>query len=89
METNIHRKEEAIQSVWLKMAEANSDAESLCTDGLLFRGPISMPTDIGVGRKVRRRPFGGTLPASFLSSRRISTMMKDGMSVRRRDDIMR
>lgn len=41
METNIHRKEEAIQSVWLKMAEANSDAESRCTDGLLFRGPIS------------------------------------------------
>lgn len=41
MANNIHQKEEDIQKRWLKMAEANNDAESLCIDGLLFRGPIS------------------------------------------------
>lgn len=40
MTDKIHQKEEAIQSMWLKMAQEHNDAESLCTDGLLFRGPI-------------------------------------------------
>lgn len=36
----IHQTEEEIQKRWLEAAENNNDAESLCTDGLLFRGPI-------------------------------------------------
>lgn len=41
MAEEIHKREEEIQEEWLRMATANNDAESLCTDGLLFRGPIS------------------------------------------------
>lgn len=41
MTDNIHKKEEAIQKQWLKMAQDHNDAESLCTDGILFRGPIN------------------------------------------------
>ncbi len=40
MTEDIHKIEEEIQKQWLKIALDNNDAESLCTDGLLFRGPI-------------------------------------------------
>lgn len=38
MSTNIHSQEEAIQEKWQKMAHCHNDDESLCMDGLLFRG---------------------------------------------------
>ena len=41
MANNIHQQEEDLQRRWLAQASRNNDAESLCTDGLLFRGPIS------------------------------------------------
>lgn len=41
MADSIHTKEEEIQDRWLVMARNHNDAESLCTDGLLFRGTIS------------------------------------------------
>lgn len=40
MVKDIHRQEEIIQTAWHRAAMAHGDAESLCTDGLLFRGPM-------------------------------------------------
>ena len=88
MSDNIHQKEEAIQSKWLKMAQEHNDAESLCTDGLLFRGPISRAV-FGRAQKATRRDYGQNLPGGCLSLPKTLMTMTVGISVRKQADTMR
>lgn len=71
MKKDIHQQEENVQRAWYRAAETHGDAESLCTDGLLFRGSI----DYTNGFWSRER--GNEEKLWYESARRLLILTKD------------